>query len=487
LEQHKEHLRKILTLLEQNQIHLNPEKCEFHVQETKYLDMILSPAGISMDPKKVSTVQEWETPANVKDVQIFLGFANFYRRFIRGYSKVVSRLTALMKKGIRFQWSQQADQPFRNLKQAFTSAPILRHFNPTKESIVETDASDYVSAAVLSQCDDEGIVHPVAFFSKKHSPAECNYKIHDKELLTVIKAFSEWRHYLESAQFDIKVISDQRKLEYFMSTKMLNRRQARWSEFLSRFNFVIQFRPGKQGRKPDELTRRSGDLHKEGDERLQQQSQVVLKRENLDPGIKPSLLAGSLSNESAGRMSLAETLLTQAYQKDSFPLEVLAMLANGTKHSLNISLGECSKSPQGILLYRSLIYVPDHDELKLWLLQEHNDKPSAGHPGRAKTLELLSRNYYWPTMRKYVDQYVLNCDTCRRSNTPGNRPQCVLRPLPVPDGPWTDLSMDFVTGLPESNGYNAILVVVDRLTKMRHLIPTTEECDAPALADLFVD
>ena len=132
--------------------------------------------------------------------------------------------------------------------------------------MVETDASDYVSAGILSQFDDNGILHPVAYFSKKHSSAECNYEIYDKELMAIIRAFEEWRPHLESAQGVIDVLSDHKNLEYFTTTKLLNRRQARWSEFLSRFNFKIKYRPGKAGGKPDALTRRSGDLPKGGDE-----------------------------------------------------------------------------------------------------------------------------------------------------------------------------------------------------------------------------
>jgi len=133
---------------------------------------------------------------------------------------------------------------------------------------VETDASDYVYAGVLSQYDDDdGILHPVAFFSKKHSPAECT-KRHDKELMAIVRAFEEWRPHLEGTEHPIQVLSDHRNLEYFISTKLLNRRQSRWSEFLSRFQFTIVYRPGKACGQPDALTRRSGDPPKKGDERL---------------------------------------------------------------------------------------------------------------------------------------------------------------------------------------------------------------------------
>ena len=157
---------------------------------------------------------------------------------------------------------------FDGLIMAFTTAPILRHFDYDREVVVETDVSDYVSAGVLFQYDDEGTLHPVAFYSKKHSPAECNYEIYDKELLAIVRVFEEWRPHLEGSSHPVQVLSNHKNLEYFMSTKLLNRRQARWSEFLSRFNFKILYRPGKQGAKPDALTRRSEDLPKEGDKRL---------------------------------------------------------------------------------------------------------------------------------------------------------------------------------------------------------------------------
>lgn len=250
--------------------------------ETKFLGIIVGRDGIRMEPDKVKTIVDWETPTCVTDVQAFIGFANFYWRFIKDFSKIIAPLVNLTKKGIQFGWDATCELSFNALKKAFTTAPVLRPFDWNKEVILETDASDYVSAGVLSQYDDDGVLHPVAFFSKKHSATECNYEIYDKELLAIIRCFEEWRPELEGTPSPIKVITDHRNLEYFMTTKLLNRQQARWSEFLSRFNFKIVYRPGKQGAKPDALTRRSEDLPKEGDERLLHQSQTVLKKENLE-------------------------------------------------------------------------------------------------------------------------------------------------------------------------------------------------------------
>ena len=481
LEQHKQHVRMILEALTKAGLHLKPEKCHFHKKQVKYLGFIITTEGVTVDPAKIATIMEWPAPENVKDVRSFLGFACFYRRFVQGYSQIVAPMTNLTRKDTPFVWSADCQQAFATLKSAFTSAPILRHFDFEKEIIVETDASDYVSAGVLSQKDDEGVLHPVAFYSKKHSPAECNYEIYDKELMAIIRAFEEWRPELEGAKHPIQVLSDHRNLEYFMSTKLLNRRQTRWAEFLSRFNFNIVYRPGKAGGKPDALTRRSGDLPKEGDQRLAELQRAVLKPQNL-PEQPLHLMADT--PPVPGRITLTQ-LFKDGYEADPFPRQVIKMLADGTRQCKQISLADCTVASDR-LFYKECAYVPEFDPLRLRLLQTHHDAPPAGHPGRAKTFELLSRSYYWPSMRKDTERYVANCHTCRRTKATHHVMHGVLRPLPVPTHPWQHISMDFVTGLPVCDGFDAIWVVVDRLTKQRHLVPCHTTVNAEDLADLFL-
>jgi len=133
---------------------------------------------------------------------------------------------------------------------------------------------------------------------------------------------------------------------------------------------------------------------------------------------------------------------------DPFPERILGLLCDGTRRCNEISLADC-KERNSRLLYRDCIYVPDHTPLRLQLLQNHHDPPAMGHPGRAKTLELLARKYYWPSIRKDVDRFVRNCHTCRRTKTTRHAPYGVLRPLSVPEWPWQHISVDFVTGLPQ--------------------------------------
>ncbi|KAI3355849.1 hypothetical protein L3Q82_004229 [Scortum barcoo] len=205
---------------------------------------------------KVSAVASWPTPSSRKQLQRFLGFANFYRRFIRGYSTVAAPLTALTSSKVTFQWSVAAKEAFDALKTRFTSAPILIMPDPERQFILEVDASDVGVGAVLSQRSlEDQKLHPCAFFSRRLSPAEKNYDIGNRELLAVKLALEEWRHWLEGSKQPFLVWTDHKNLEYIRSAKRLNSRQAGWSLFLTRFNFTLSYRPGSRNVKPDALSR----------------------------------------------------------------------------------------------------------------------------------------------------------------------------------------------------------------------------------------
>ena len=186
---------------------------------------------------------------------------------------------------------------------------------------METDASHYVSPGILCQRNKESTLHTVELFSKKHSPAEYNYEIYNKELLAIIRYFEEWRLELESTAYPIQVLSDYKNLEYFMSTKLLNCRQARWSEFPSRFNFQIEYRPGKANGKPAALTRRSGDLPQEGDERLLNQSQTIIKTHNLR--------IDSTTIEQSSSSTTLHDLFNKGYDSDLIAKTIFKNLCKG--------------------------------------------------------------------------------------------------------------------------------------------------------------
>jgi len=222
--QHWEHVKEVLKKLQKAGLYVKAEKCEFHSDSVEYLGYVLSPFGLTISDGKVKTIQEWPEPKKVKDIQSFLGFANFYRCFIFNYSNIVIPLTRLTRKDASWNFDENCRKAFNTLKQAFTSAPILTHWVPDTQLIVETDASDYALAAILSIVTKNNEIYPVAFHSRTFSAPELNYNVYDKELLAIFEAFKIWRHYLEGSTLPIDVVTDHKNLEYFLTTKVLTRR-----------------------------------------------------------------------------------------------------------------------------------------------------------------------------------------------------------------------------------------------------------------------
>ena len=259
-DEHQKHVELVLKRLRKFKLYCKLEKCHFFVKSIPYLGYIISPNGVTMDPAKVEAIKSWPSPQNMHDVQVFLGFANFYRRFIHKYSALTQPWTKLLRKNQPFAWTPETESSFQKIKQSFTTAPILIHPDNSKPFVVETDASDFALGAVLSQYDAGNELKPVAFYSRQLLPAERNYEIYDKELLAIIDAFKEWRHFLQGGLHAVTILCDHKNLQYFMTTRQLSRRQARWSLFLSEFNFVLTYRPGSRNGKADLLSRRSDYL-----------------------------------------------------------------------------------------------------------------------------------------------------------------------------------------------------------------------------------
>jgi hypothetical protein len=254
---------------------------------------IISPEDIRIDPIKVKAITQWKEPQRVRDLQRFLGFANFYRRFIRSFSTIARPLHDLLKKGLPWKWGPTEAEAMSKLKTAFATGPVLAFFNYNKKTVLEIDASDWASGEVLSQYDQEGVLHPIAYFSAKHSAQECNYEIYNKELLAIIKSLEEWRPELQGSQEEFEIITDHKNLEYFTTTKALNQRQVRWSEFLSQFNFKIVYRPGSKATQPDTLSRKWEDQprgYNTEDDRIKNREKTLLPEYRFEPRVLEDLL-----------------------------------------------------------------------------------------------------------------------------------------------------------------------------------------------------
>jgi len=188
-EDHDKHVQLVLVTLQEHGLYAKLEKCEFDKSSVAFLGYVVSLDGLFMDKSKVKTIRCCATPSSVKDVQRFLGFANFYHRFIKSYSKITTPLTALTCKDKPFSWNPTTQAAFDTLKMAFTFTPILIHPDLAKPFIVETNTLDFSLGVILSQFGIDGLLHPVAFYSWKLTSAEINYQVYDKELLAIITSF----------------------------------------------------------------------------------------------------------------------------------------------------------------------------------------------------------------------------------------------------------------------------------------------------------
>jgi len=252
-EEHMQAVQQVLQVLKENKLFLRPEKCEFYKQRIEYLGLVISENKVSMDLVKVAGVREWPTLENKMDIQAFLGFVNFYRRFIQDFSAKAQPLFDLTRSEQVWTWSGKEQAAFEDLKTAVTTALVLVSLQES-----EADSSNFTTGAVLSQqSTTDGKWHPVAFYSKSLSSMEQNYEIHDKEILAIIRVLEEWRHFLKGATYLVEIWTDHKNLEYFMMAKKLNHRQACWSLHLARFDFLLHHCPRYTMGKLDTLSRRA--------------------------------------------------------------------------------------------------------------------------------------------------------------------------------------------------------------------------------------
>jgi transposase InsO family protein len=263
-EEHTQHVHRVLERLQQNNLYANLAKCAFDVHEVDFLGYIVDPQGVKMEPSRIEAIRSWPVPRSVKDIQVFIGFAGFYRRFIKNYSKVTAPLTDLLKGGAagRLQLAPRALEAFSKLRLLFGRAPFLRHYDPALPIRVETDASAFAIGAILSQLW-EGRWHPVAFLSRKLHGAELRYDTPDAELMAIVEAFRVWRPYLAYVQDSVQVLTDHLNHRYLATKPKLSWRQARWMEEMSVFDFKIEYREGKKN-PADGLSRRP-DLRDSGE------------------------------------------------------------------------------------------------------------------------------------------------------------------------------------------------------------------------------
>ncbi|CCO36736.1 hypothetical protein RSOLAG1IB_12395 [Rhizoctonia solani AG-1 IB] len=468
-DEHESHVKEVLKRLMEMQLFCKGSKCEFHQTTVEYLGIIVSDKGFSLDKLKIQAVQEWPVPTTVKQVQSFLGFANFVRRFVANFSQIARPLHNLVKKEVKWQWTSKEESAFRELQQAIINAPVIVHADPSKPYFLETDASGAALGSVLSQRQEDGRLHPIGYLSESFKGAKQNYDTHDKELLAIIRSFEHWRIYLEGTILPITVFTDHRNLEYWKESRTFNRRHARWHLLLAGFHFQIMYRPGKQSTKPDALSRRA---------------------DHLDvPPIDQAMLPESVFANVSLVLPKKEiqTRIEKSLDQDESLSEILEHLRNESTAPASVKRAfKDYKMEAGLLFYQGRILVPDAGDLREELLKVFHDSPMAGHPGRQRTLELLSRAYYWPGIWADVYLHVDGCETCQRIRLPKAK-LIPAQPLEVPSRPWQHVSYNMITDLPKDGSYDCILVIVDSFTKFVVLVPVSKKLKAPELAEIFLN
>ena len=364
-EEHNQHCHMVLERLHNGCLFANIEKCEFDRSNVEYLGYIISAEGIKMNPKKLSTIVDWPLPRSVKEVQSFLGFANFYRHFIKNYSQIAHPLHSLTKKSAPNPFALPSDtiHAFQTLKSAFISAPILLHFNPSSPSWIIIDASDFAISGILLQLGDNGILHPVAFFSRKLSPAEINYEVYDKELLTIVETFRDMCTWLIGTTTPVSVACDHKNLEYFMSSRILNHCQAHWSIFLSEFNFRLDYLPGSKN-PADSPLHRPDFVPQEGDDILKLQNKTLLTSTHTECIFKST--KSSNASSSSSPTSLSPTLPNSIFVLKTFSFkssELSQKFKDAFKHDTEwreaISQGDDAFTVQDDLVFHNgCLFVP---------------------------------------------------------------------------------------------------------------------------------
>ncbi|XP_042466500.1 uncharacterized protein LOC122049106, partial [Zingiber officinale] len=354
-----------------------------------FLGFVVSAKGVEMDEEKVKAIQEWPTPTTISQVKSFHGLASFYRRFVRDFSNIAAPLTKVIKKNESFKWGEEQERAFNTLKEKLSSAPLLILPDFSKTFEIECDASGVGIGAVLMQ-----EMRLIAYFSEKLSGATLNYPTYDKEMYALVRALETWQHYLWPKEFVIH--TDHQSLKHLKSQHKLNRRHAKWVEFIETFPYVIKYKQGKENVVADALSRRHDGF---------------LFREN--------------------RLCVPMYLLRELFTRE----------AHG-----------------GGLM---------------------------SHFGITKTLGVLQDHFFWPHMKRDVERICEKCITCKQAKSK-LKPHGLYTPLPIPSEPWTDISMDFVLGLPRTKrGRDSIFAVVDRFSKMAHFIPCHKTDDASHIAELF--
>ncbi len=451
---HRNHVKLVLSRLCEAELQINIWKCKFNVEETVFLEVIVSELDLRMNLSKVTVIVSWITLINLKEIQNFVRFVNFYRCFIKNFLKLVKSFTQLTRKNTSFVWNKICVQVFDNLKKQVSLISVLCHFDLKWQAILKIDALNYVKDEILSQYNDEKVFHSMIFYSKSMILAEINYYIYDKKLLVIIRCFEHWWLELKCIELLIQMFIDHQTLKIFMKNKQLSWWQVNYLNILSKFNFQIIFRSDKMNIKVDALTRMLLVNVSESAQRLEDCFQTILTFNKVDV----------LSIESKANLYQRVQMINQT---DEFCSEYRQVM-NENKLKFHITKLKNCEIIDDVLFKEDLLWVSENMHTKL--LQEVHDQSSTSHFDNKRIINLVQHFYYWSNHWATIWWYIWNCHACQRSKVFRNSINELHHSLLISQKRWKDIAMNFITELSLSEGYNVICTIICHLIKERHYV-----------------
>ncbi|KAJ4801231.1 polyprotein [Rhynchospora pubera] len=449
--EHIQHLKIVFRKLKEHNLFAKMSKCAFGVERIEYLGHIISKEGVATDAHKVEAMLNWPIPKNIKELRGFLGLTEYYRRFIKNYGIICKPLTELLGK-IEFKWNVKAQEAFERLKKAMSSAPVLALPDFTQPFCIEADACETGLGAVLTQGG-----RPLAYLSKALGPKNMAKSTYEKELMAILMAVSKWRHYLQGQPFVIK--TDHQSLKHLLEQKLKHQLQHKALTKFIGLDYSIQYKKGKQNVVADALSRRNNLTTNSSTSNLNylnnlQLSQVQpLWMEEVKKSYEGDMLVEKLVREFGGEDGIDDEWHIQA----------------------------------GLVKKKNRLYVGIGAEVRNKIMEELHATAIGGHSGMQSTYHRIKRSFYWPGMKREICGFVKECDVCQRNKSENVPYPGLLQPLPIPNKVWSCITMDFIEGLPKSEGKSVIYVVVDRLTKYAHFTALSHPYNAQTVARVFME